>query len=230
MEQLGVLEARQRLPELLRRVSSGEETLITRHGKPVAALVPLHQRLRPLRQSLTSLRGTGSRCWPQRGTPETTHRQGGRPKLDLLRLPHGALLALDASVIIPFLRGETVLGAAYAPLLEGIAMGRWRGVLSMATLGSLVGGALAAGRDDLAERWERVFSDPSGWILVNTTPQVIIAAARLQHRSALAAGPALELASALQGGATAMISHDPESLLCGDPPLLPVLSALMPVL
>jgi prevent-host-death family protein len=149
MEQLGVLEARQRLPELLRRVSSGEETLITRHGNPVAALVPLHQRLRPLRQSLTSLRGTGSRCWPQRGTPEISHRHGGRPKLDLLRLPHGALLALDTSVIIPFLRGETVLGAAYAPLLEGIAMGRWRGVLSMATLGSLVGGALAAGRDDL---------------------------------------------------------------------------------
>jgi len=62
MEQLGVLEARQRLPELLRRVSTGEETLITRHGNPVAALVPLHQRLRPLRQSLTSLRGTGCRC------------------------------------------------------------------------------------------------------------------------------------------------------------------------
>lgn len=98
----------------------------------------------------------------------------------------------------------------------------------------LGGGALAAGRDDLAERWERVFTDPAGWVLVNTTPRVSVAAARLQHRCGLAAGPALDLAAALEGGATAMISHDRDSLLVGDPPLvpplLPVLSALIPVL
>lgn len=230
MDQLGVLEVRQRLPELLRRADSGVETLITRHGHPVAALVPLHQRLRPLRQSLTALKGTGSGCWKDRNGSEPDRARVRPLVLNPLLMPHGALLALDASVIIPFLRGEAQLGEAYAPVLEGIAMGRWRGVLGMATLATLVGGALAAGRDDLAERWERVFTDPAGWVLVNTTPRVSVAAARLQHRCGLEAGPALDLAAALEGGATAMISHDRDTLLVGDPPLLPVLSALMPVL
>ncbi len=234
MDQLGVLEVRQRLPELLRRAGNGVETLITRHGHPVAALVPLHQRLRPLRQSLTALKGTGSGCWKERDRPEPNRARVGPLVLNPLLMPHGALLALDASVIIPFLRDEARLGEAYAPVLEGIAIGRWRGVLGMATLATLVGGALAAGRDDLAERWERVFTDPTGWMLVDTTPRVSVAAARLQHRCGLAAGPALDLAAALEGGATAMISHDRDSLLVGDPPLvpplLPVLSALMPVL
>lgn len=229
MNNLGVLEARQRFTELLRRAHEGEETVIHRHGQPLAALVPLHQRLRPLRQSLTSLRGTGRQCWPERqragsGRPAPADDTSAR-RLKLSLLPHGALLGLDDSVLIPYLRGEPRLGEAYAPVVEGIAMGRWRGVLSMATLASVIGGALAAGRDDLAERWGQVFSDGSGWILVPTTAAVSMAAARLQHRSGMAAGPALELASALQGGATLMISHRPADLLCGDPPLLPLLSA-----
>ena len=232
MQELGVLEARQRFPELLRRARGGEETLITRHGTPVAALVPLRHRLRPMREALLSLRGTGSRCWPERNQMrEQRHqtREPGRTRppqgIDPLLLPHGALLGLDASVIVPFLRDEAPLAGLYAPVLEGVAMGRWRGVLSMATLSRLIGGALAAGRDDLAERWQGVFCDPAGWVLVDTTPQVIATAARLEHRGGLAAAPALELASALQGGATLMISHEPAALRCGDPPLLPVLSA-----
>ena len=41
MPTLGVLEARKRFPELLDRARDGEETVIARHGHPVAALVPL---------------------------------------------------------------------------------------------------------------------------------------------------------------------------------------------
>jgi prevent-host-death family protein len=35
-----VYEAKTRLPELLARVAKGERVTITRHGKPIAALVP----------------------------------------------------------------------------------------------------------------------------------------------------------------------------------------------
>jgi prevent-host-death family protein len=37
---VGVYEAKTRLPELLARVERGERVTITRHGKPVATLVP----------------------------------------------------------------------------------------------------------------------------------------------------------------------------------------------
>jgi len=229
LHNLGVLEARQRFKELLRRAHEGEETVIHRHGQPLAALVPLHQHLRPLRQSLTALRGTGRDCWPERqrvesGTPSLPDDNDARGLL-LSQLPHGSLLGLDDSVLIPYLRSEPRLAEAYTPLLECIAMGHWRGVLSMPTIASVIGGALAAGRDDLAERWDQVFTDASGWVLVPTTAAVSLAAIRLQHLCGLGASPALELASALQGGATLMISRRPADLICGDPPMLPVLTA-----
>jgi prevent-host-death family protein len=40
METVGSFEAKTHLPQLLDRVARGEEITITRHGKPVARLVP----------------------------------------------------------------------------------------------------------------------------------------------------------------------------------------------
>lgn len=62
METLGSEAARRRLPELLDRAERGEQTVIQRHGVPVAAIVPLAQRQsRP--SSLLNLRGSGKGCW-----------------------------------------------------------------------------------------------------------------------------------------------------------------------
>jgi prevent-host-death family protein len=40
METVGSFEAKTHLPQLLERVAQGEEFTITKHGKPVARLVP----------------------------------------------------------------------------------------------------------------------------------------------------------------------------------------------
>jgi prevent-host-death family protein len=40
MEFIGSFEAKTHLPQLLERVAQGEEFTITKHGKPVARLVP----------------------------------------------------------------------------------------------------------------------------------------------------------------------------------------------
>ena len=40
METVGSFEAKTHLPQLLERVANGEEFTITKHGKPVARLVP----------------------------------------------------------------------------------------------------------------------------------------------------------------------------------------------
>ena len=44
MQTIGAYEAKTHLPELLRRVADGEEFTITRHGVPVAQLVPLESK------------------------------------------------------------------------------------------------------------------------------------------------------------------------------------------
>ena len=119
-------------------------------------------------------------------------------------------MAVDATVLIPWLRGDASSRHA-EPLIGAIAAGRWRGVLSMATLMTLMEGPLRLGDEALAARYEAVFSDPAAWTLVSLTPQVALAAARLQRpgsHAAMAPELALELASALHGGATAMISRD----------------------
>ena len=60
----GVEEARSQLPQLLDKAAGGEATVITRHGKPVAALVPLDTYGGPGRQqSIIPLVATGGGLW-----------------------------------------------------------------------------------------------------------------------------------------------------------------------
>jgi prevent-host-death family protein len=60
----GAEEARNQLPELLDAAAKGEPTVITRHGQPVAALVPIETYSRAGRQEpLIPLAGSGRGLW-----------------------------------------------------------------------------------------------------------------------------------------------------------------------
>jgi prevent-host-death family protein len=43
METVGLFEAKTHLSELIARAERGEETIITRHNKPVAKIVPINE-------------------------------------------------------------------------------------------------------------------------------------------------------------------------------------------
>lgn len=49
MKTVGSYEAKTHLPRLLEEVEQGAEIVITRHGKPVARLVPVTERVDELR-------------------------------------------------------------------------------------------------------------------------------------------------------------------------------------
>jgi len=66
----GAEDARNQLPDLLDAAENGRTTIITRHGKPVAAIVPMdvleassHRQL-----PLTPLKGTGRGLWGKNST------------------------------------------------------------------------------------------------------------------------------------------------------------------
>jgi prevent-host-death family protein len=62
-------EARNQLPYLLDAAENGESTVITRHGRPVAALVPIAVYETTVRQlPLTPLRGSGRGLWGKDST------------------------------------------------------------------------------------------------------------------------------------------------------------------
>jgi prevent-host-death family protein len=65
----GAEEARSRLPDLLDAAEKGQSTVITRHGKPVAALVPIKDyKERPRQLSILDLRGSGRGMWGKNST------------------------------------------------------------------------------------------------------------------------------------------------------------------
>jgi len=60
----GAEEARNQLPALLEAAEKGHSTIITRHGQPIAALVPLSSySAAPGQQSLVPLEGSGRGLW-----------------------------------------------------------------------------------------------------------------------------------------------------------------------
>ena len=65
----GSEEARNELPSLIEAAESGHATIITRRGRPVAALVPVDAYRRTRRQqSLLPLEGSGENQWGKKGT------------------------------------------------------------------------------------------------------------------------------------------------------------------
>lgn len=60
----GAEEARNQLPDLLEAAEKGHSTIITRHGRPVAALVPVADYVAAGRQQqLVPLEGSGRGMW-----------------------------------------------------------------------------------------------------------------------------------------------------------------------
>jgi prevent-host-death family protein len=66
----GAEEARNQLPELLEEAEKGAPTIITRHGRPVAALVPISAYGAAVRQEpLLPVAGTGRGLWGRSSEP-----------------------------------------------------------------------------------------------------------------------------------------------------------------
>jgi prevent-host-death family protein len=60
----GAEEARNQLPELLGAAEKGQPTIITKRGRPVAALMPIDSLRRGIRQQpLLPLAGSGRGLW-----------------------------------------------------------------------------------------------------------------------------------------------------------------------
>jgi prevent-host-death family protein len=69
MQRKGAEEARNQLPDLLDAAERGRSTIITRHGRPVAALVPIEAHGAATRQQpLIPVEGSGRGLWGKSST------------------------------------------------------------------------------------------------------------------------------------------------------------------
>ena len=264
MDSIGVEEARRRLPELLNKAEAGEQTIIRRHNKAIAALVPIWQRPSRQKRNVLSLRGTGLQTWPattkenalsgqesssrptgqgSSARPDTPEGQGspqkpakpegpssstGSPnaRFEPHRLTQGSVIALDAAALIGFLCDRAGCKRVLEPMLTGIAQGYWRGLLTSSSLGRVLAGPLSRGQEPLAQLYKQVLADPKGWTVACLDAPLVEAAVRLQIAESLPEAAALDLAAAIAGGASVLVSDDPHLARLAHPQLPVVPSGL----
>ena len=75
--QYGLEQARAQLPLIASEAAAGYSTVITRHGKPVAVVVPVErwreEQARSLKQGgVLALRGSGRGLWPEGAAESVT--------------------------------------------------------------------------------------------------------------------------------------------------------------
>jgi len=245
MDSIGVEEARRRLPELLNKAEAGEQTIIRRHNKAIAALVPIWQRPSPQKRNVLSLRGTGLQTWPAttkenalssqessdkpdgQGSPQKPAKPGGpssstgspNARFEPHRLTQGSVIALDAAALIGFLCDRAGCKRVLEPMLTGIAQGYWRGLLTSSSLGRVLAGPLSRGQEPLAQLYKQVLADPKGWTVACLDAPLVEAAVRLQIAESLPEAAALDLAAAIAGGASVLVSDDPHLARLAHPQL-----------
>lgn len=135
-------------------------------------------------------------------------------------IPAGSLIAVDTAPLIFFLEDHPTWAETYAPLFQGLAEGRWRGVISTITLAEVLAGPLQQQRHALAERYEAELSNPTHWSLVPLNQPVASRAGRLRVRYGLKLLDAVQLSTAIHTNAAALITHNRDFSRCEDVPIL----------
>jgi prevent-host-death family protein len=88
MSEIGAYEAKTHLPKLLERVEKGERFVITRHGRPVAELIPISERdTKRVQRALLGLREMRKR-FAKRGVKLKSVLRRGETVRDLTRAGH----------------------------------------------------------------------------------------------------------------------------------------------
>ncbi len=120
-------------------------------------------------------------------------------------LPEGATVLVDTAPWIYLLQDHPVFAPRFAGLFEAAESGRLQLALSTVTLAEVLTGPYQAGQMALAKRYEAALST---YRLVPLSPALAALAAQLRVQYRLKLPDAVQLASALDIGGAALVSHD----------------------
>lgn len=125
--------------------------------------------------------------------------------LDLATLPSGALLLVDSAPIIYTLEGHQRLAGRFAPIFQRHADGELLLAVTTVSIAEVLTGPLKAGEEALAKRYRAALE---AWQVVDLTTDIAASAARLRVEYGLKLPDAIQLASALEINADALVTHD----------------------
>lgn len=122
-----------------------------------------------------------------------------------LGLPVGVTVLVDTAPWIYLLEDHPEFAPRFAGLFEAAAQGQFRLALTPITLAEVLTGPFKAGQTALAKRYETALAQ---YTLVPLTAAVASLAAQLRVQYRLKLPDAIQLASALDMGAAALVTHD----------------------
>jgi predicted nucleic acid-binding protein len=134
----------------------------------------------------------------------------------------GSTVTVDTSPIIYMLEGHPVLAQRFAPLFEAVESGRNQIMISVITIAEVLAGPLQKGREGLARRYRQVMTTSPGWSVMAIDADLAEGAARFRARYRLQLPDAILLATAIESGSAALVTHDRDFSRIKD---LPVLTA-----
>lgn len=120
-------------------------------------------------------------------------------------LPAGATVAVDTAPFNYLLKGHTQFADQFAGLFASADAGELHIALSTIMLAEVLTGPFKAGKTALAKRYEKASSQ---YTLVPVSPAIAALAAQLQADYRLRLPDAIQLATALDIGASAFVTHD----------------------
>lgn len=120
-------------------------------------------------------------------------------------LAQGATVVVDTAPFIYVLESHPQWADQFVGLFEAAARGNLTIALSTITLAEVLTGPFKAGQTALAKRYEKALSQ---YEVISVSPAIAALAAQLRARYRLKLPDAIQLASALDIGAAALVTHD----------------------
>ena len=127
----------------------------------------------------------------------------------LSAIPSGSIVVVDSAPIIYYLEDRAILGARFALLFERVAQDEISIVISAISLAEVLAGPLSAGNEVLAEQYRVALTEGgAGWSVHPITSSLAVVAARFRIKHRLKLPDAIQLATAVDVGAYALVTHD----------------------
>lgn len=120
-------------------------------------------------------------------------------------LPQGATVMVDTAPFIYVLESHPQFADQFLGLFEAAAKGDLALALSTITLAEILTGPFKAGQTALAKRYEKSLSN---YTVIPVSTPIAVLAAQLRAQYRLRLPDAIQLASALDIGAAAFVTHD----------------------
>jgi predicted nucleic acid-binding protein len=129
-------------------------------------------------------------------------------KLLTERLAEHAVVGIDSAIFIYQLEAHQVYSSLANSVLSGIVAQHYRGITSVVTLMELTVHPWRANMEMIAREYEALLVHFPNLQLVNIDREVARRAAQLRARFTLHPADALQVAAALENGATAFVTND----------------------